>query len=226
MKPATLLLAALTLLITILVLFLLNNGKATYLEAFAFITGALCVWLTVKESAWNFPISLINVAAFCVLYFNSRLLADASLQIVYFVLTIMGWYLWLKGGERHTKLRISRSTHAELATITACVIALTFVLWQVLHALGGSATFLDAFTTALSLAAQWLLNYKRLENWIFWIIADLVYIPLYFYKALYLTSLLYFIFLIMATIGLLQWHATWRKQKPSAAHLELAGTTA
>ena len=85
-------------------------------------------------------------------------------------------------------------------------------LWQLLHYAGGSSSFFDALTTSISLGAQWLLNRKRLENWILWIIADVIYVPLYLYKALYLTSILYAVFLAMAAMGLLQWLATWRKQ--------------
>ena len=89
---------------------------------------------------------------------------------------------------------------------------MTLLFWSTLRYIGGSASFWDALTTAICLGAQWLLNRKRLENWIFWIVADCIYVPLYLYKQLYLTSLLYAVFLVMAGIGLAQWRATWRRQ--------------
>src|SRR4051812_37896734 len=78
------------------------RGLASWLEAISFVTGAICVWLTVRESAWNFPIGLVNVATSAVVYFETRLFADAGLQIVYVVLTLIGWYMWLFGGQRRT----------------------------------------------------------------------------------------------------------------------------
>src|SRR5437868_3149656 len=79
------------------------RGLASWLEAISFATGAICVWLTVKESVWNFPISLANVATFFIVFGRAHLFADQGLQVVYFVLTIIGWYMWLYGGERHTR---------------------------------------------------------------------------------------------------------------------------
>jgi len=181
--------------------------RASWLEAASFITGALCVWLTVKENIWNFPIGLVNVATFSVVFFQSRLFADAGLQVVYFVLGIVGWRLWLHGGAGRSSLRITRSTPCESLMCVAFVVCTTILLWQLLHQVGGSASFWDALTTSLSLVSQWLLNRKRLESWVGWIVVDAIYVPLYIYKSLYLTAALYGIFLVMAVMG---FHA-WRK---------------
>jgi nicotinamide mononucleotide transporter len=150
------------------------------------------------------------VATFAVVFFRVRLFADAGLQVVYFGLTFAGWYLWLYGGERRTALKVSRAGGRELATVAATGLLLTVGLWQLLRVVGGSATFWDALTTAISLCAQWLLNRKRLESWYFWIVADLIYIPLYAYKELYLTSVLYATFLAMCLVGVSHWRAAWR----------------
>ncbi len=215
LHPNTVILAILTLATTGLAWFLLKHGKTTPVEAFAFVTGALCVWLTVKESAWNFPFSLLSPAAFFIVFFRAHLFADMSLQVVFFLLTLVGWYLWLFGGQRHTALRVSRCTPMGILLAGLSTIALTAAWWGLLELINGSATFFDALLTALSLTAQWLLNSKRLENWHFWILADIVSIPLYIYKGLYLTALLYGIFLIMATMGYFAWRATWRRQQDS-----------
>ena len=106
----------------------------------------------------------------------------------------------------------------EAALVALCGIAGTAGLYLVLPRLGGSAVFWDALTTSLSLCAQWLLNRKYVENWYCWIAVDVIYVPLYLYKGLYLTSLLYAVFLCMATIGLIEWRRTWRRQgEPAAA---------
>lgn len=202
-------------------------NRATWLEAISFVTGAVCVWLTVKQSIWNFPIGLINVATFCVVFFQSRLFADAGLQIVYFALGLMGWYLWLRGGENRSELVVSRSPRIELVVTLALVAVATIGLWKTLQQVGGSASFLDALTTSISLAAQWLLNRKRLESWIAWIVVDIIYIPLYAYKELYLTALLYAIFLVMAVLGLRAWRESWlaRRNLRSLGPLPLAEVT-
>jgi len=214
MTPArtreTALLATLTAAVAMMAFAGVRLGVSKPLEAVSVVTGAVCVWLTVRESVWNFPVSLANVATFSVVYFGARLYADAGLQVVYFVLTLMGWYLWLHGGEQRTALRVSRVGTREAAGVAAAGAALTVVLWLTLRQVGGSASFFDALTTSISLCAQWMLNRKQVESWYAWIAADVVYIPLYAYKELYLTAALYAVFLVMATLGLLRWRATWR----------------
>ena len=202
-------LAVLTGATTLVAALALSLKLTTTLEAIAFVTGALCVWLVVRENVWNFPIGLVNVAVFSVVFFQSRLFADAGLQVVYFVLGIMGWTLWLRGGENKTRLNLSRIGRVESAWLGFFVVVSTLCLWQTLHYYGGSASFWDALTTSISLASQWMLNRKQLENWLGWIVVDTIYIPLYLSKELYLTAILYAIFLSMAVIGWKQWHRSW-----------------
>lgn len=190
-------------------------GQASWLEAFGFVTGAVCVWLTVKQSVWNFPLSLMNVAAFLFVFAQARLYADAGLQVVYFILTLIGWWMWLYGGKGRTALRVTQVTPVEASLVATCGVVLFVGLWRLLTHVGGSATIWDALTTSLSLCAQWLLNRKRLATWYCWIAVDVIYIPLYVYKELYLTSILYTVFLCMATIGLLEWRKAYRQQHPA-----------
>jgi nicotinamide mononucleotide transporter len=208
----TIFLLALTLLTSALAAYMAQSGRASWLEAASFVTGAVCVWLTVRENIWNFPIGLLNVITFSVVFFRAGLFADAGLQVVYFTLGCIGWYMWLFGGARHTKLKIARASQTEISIIAVFVVGMTLGLWKLLSHVGGSASFWDALTTTLSLASQWLLNRKRLESWIGWIVVDVIYVPLYLYKSLYLTAVLYAVFLCMAVIGLRQWHASWRQQ--------------
>jgi nicotinamide mononucleotide transporter len=142
-------------------------------------------------------------------FFKSRLFADAGLQVVYFVLGVAGWRLWLGGGKNQTRLGLSRIGKVESVWLGFFVIFSTLCLWTTLQHLGGSASFWDALTTSLSLASQWMLNRKQLESWLGWIVVDAIYIPLYISKGLYLTAILYAIFLCMAFIGWRQWHRSW-----------------
>jgi nicotinamide mononucleotide transporter len=202
--------AALTIAASALAVAIHQRGLASPLEAISFISGAVCVWLTVKENVWNFPIGLVNVATFFVVFARAKLYADAGLQVVYFALGVIGWAMWLRGGEHRTPLRVTRASPRELAILGVLAAIATVGLWKALHEFGGSASFWDALTTSLSLASQWLLNRKRLESWLGWLLVDAIYVPLYISKDLYLTAILYAVFFVMAAMGWRAWWHTWR----------------
>ena len=180
-------------------------------EAWGFATGLACVWLVVREHLWNWPLGLANNGVFFVLFFQSRLFADMGLQVVYFALGVYGWLNWLHGGKGHTRLKVSRTTRTEWALLALAIPAGTWALHEVLLRLNGAAPFLDSLTTVLSLAAQYLLCRKRLENWLLWIVADLIYVPLYFSRGLPLTGILYGVFLLLCVVGLRTWWTGWKK---------------
>lgn len=206
-------LALMTAVVSVIAVSMAIFQLASWLEAVSFVTGAICVWLTVKQNVWNFPIGLINVVTFGIVFFQSRLFADAGLQAVYFVLGAAGWWMWLYGGERRTRLLVSHAPKAEIAVLSVAGIVGTIALWRLLSNVGGAAPVCDALTTAISLLSQWLLNRKRLENWYGWIIVDVLYVPLYAYKHLYLTAALYAIFLLMAITGLRAWRESWQAEE-------------
>src|SRR5216684_7083185 len=166
-------------------------------EDLGFITGALTVWLTVVENIWNFPIGIANDIFFFILFLQASLFADMGLQILYIILGFQGWYLWLRGGKNKTALRVSNISKKELLILAFITLIATYAMTIYLQRVQDSAPFLDALTTVLSIVAQYMLNKKFLENWYGWIIADIIYIPLYVYEQLYLTSVVYLIFLGM-----------------------------
>ncbi|RZU34654.1 nicotinamide mononucleotide transporter [Streptomyces sp. BK022] len=189
-------------------LFHLGQDAVTWAELLGFATGAVCVWLCVRASVWNFPVGIANNLFFLVLFWSARLYADASLQVVYLVLAAYGWTVWLRGGERRSRRRMGHASRSTLWVLLALLVPVTWGLTVLLARAHDSAPFWDALTTALSLAAQWLLNAKQIENWYFWIAADLVYIPLYFSKGLDLTGIVYVLFLAMCVAG---WRS-WRRE--------------
>jgi nicotinamide mononucleotide transporter len=196
------------------VLFVVGADQVSVAELAGFLTGALCVWLTVKAHIANFPVGLANDIFFLVLFLAAGLYADSALQIVFFVLGAVGWWQWLHGGVDRGRLQVGRASIAELAVLAGIVILTTWGLTILLERAHDVAPFWDALTTALSLAAQWLLNAKRIETWLFWIAADLVYIPLYGVKHLWLTSIVYAIFLAMCFRGLREWRAALTTSRP------------
>lgn len=179
--------------------------SASALEATAFVTGAICVWLVVRQNIWNFPLGLLNVAVFAWIFYEYRLYADAGLQVFYFILNLVGWYLWMFGGEDRSALKVSRISRREIVLTAAGIAVSTLALRWALTKAQGAAPLWDALTTSISLAAQWLQSRKKVECWHLWILADVIYVPLYVSRGLNLTALLYLLFLGLAAMGLIAW---------------------
>lgn len=192
------------------VLFQMGADAVSWAELLGFITGAICVYLVVRRNVHNFWIGILNSALFLVLFGTARLWADASLQFVYIVLGFLGWWQWLRRGANRTALKVGRASPRMLAGCLASVAAGTLLLTPVLRHAHDIAPSLDALTTSLSLVAQILLNAKRIQNWLFWITADLIYVPLYFTKHFNITGIVYLAFLGLAISGAIQW---WRIER-------------
>lgn len=175
------------------------------LEAFGFVTGAVNVWLLARQNIWNWPVGLANNLAYLLVFITSGLYGDAGLQVVYMILGVYGWWNWLRRGTG-TRLPVSRTTRA-MWTILAALILAGFVLlrWFLTRFTDSTVPSWDGLTTAISLAAIYGQSRKYLESWWLWILADLIYVPLYIYKGLWLTSALYFVFLLLCIFGLRQW---------------------
>lgn len=180
-------------------------------EDLGFITGALTVWLTVIENIWNFPIGIANDIFFCILFWQASLFADMGLQVLYILLGFQGWYLWLRGGKNQTALKVSSISVRELLILAFITVVATAGITIYLQHIQDSAPFWDALTTVLSIMAQYMLNKKFIENWYVWMLADLIYIPLYAYEHLYLTGVVYVLFLIMCVMGVKAWRESRRK---------------
>ena len=174
-------------------------------EVLGFVTGGWAVWLTVRQNIWNWPIGIANSAFYLVVFLQARLFADGSLQAVYIVLGFLGWYWWLRGGPSRSRLIVSRTGVRLGLTLVAVLVIGTLLMTQLLVRISDSAPFLDALTTVMSLIAQFMLTRKLFENWFVWISADVIYIGLYIYKDLYLTSILYVVFMAMCVAGAIQW---------------------
>jgi nicotinamide mononucleotide transporter len=183
-----------------------------------FATGIACVWLAARANIWNFPFGIVNSAILGLVFVQQRLFADTSLQVVFVVLNVRGLMEWRSGHtvtEEDPVFRLDRRTHGTLMIATA---VLALVLWKVLGLLKGSAPIIDALVTSLSLAAQWLLNRRMLENWAWWIAVDLISIPLYVSRGLPLIAALYVVFLLLCVQG----HVRWRRQVAPLATEALA----
>lgn len=178
----------------------------TMTEIMGIVTGITGVWLTMKRSILCFPVGIVNVIIYAYLFFSDgiRLYADGLLQCIYVGLLIFGWINWGKMDE--TKPVVERINFASLRKCILISLAGFIVLGYFFkNYTNASLPWLDSALTIASLAAQWMIAKKFIENWWVWIVADLIYIPLYYYKSLPLTALLYAVFLVLAVMGLLSW---------------------
>src|SRR5262245_7290269 len=187
-------------------------------EVAAFLFGVAAVWLTTRENAWCWPLGLVNVALSGVVFYTARLYADTGLQAVYFALCLYGWYAWLRGGEDHGALAVSRTPRRWLAALTALGVATAIVLGLALRRFtDASLPFWDSSTTAFSLVAQAVRTRKWIENWPLWIAVDAVYVGMYVYKSLFLMAGLYLVFLALAVLGYAEWTRSLRSRACAAA---------
>lgn len=190
--------------------------KMPLTEVIGFATGGVCVWLVVRENILNWPIGLANNIAFFLLFLEARLFADMWLQVVYFGFGLFGWWNWLHGRRDLPELVPTRTRRGEWLGIAAFLVAGTWGMRELLLWANGAAPFWDAATTALCLAAQYLLCQKRIENWFLWIVADIIYVPLYLSRDLPLTAVLYASFLVMCIFGLRGWRRRLDESEPLA----------
>jgi len=175
-------------------------------EILGFVTGALCVILVIRRNIWNWPAGLANNGFYLVLFAQAGLYADAGLQIVYLALGVYGWWAWLHGGPDRSALVIERTTRHQAVVFAATTTVGTFAMALLLRRFTDSTVpWADGLTTSLSLVAQWMLTRKLLENWWVWIVADVLYVGLYTYMELYLTAVLYAVFLVLCVLGLRAW---------------------
>ena len=181
----------------------------TIIESAAVVFGLICVWLTVRQNIWCWPTGLVQVALYIFIFYQVKLYSDLILHFVYVGLQIYGWYHWLHGGKNRALLPVS-TLGARSRIIWPLLVIAGAGGWGYLMAnfTDAAVPYGDAFTTVASLIAQWLMARKRLESWLFWIAVDVVAIGIYWHKSLYLTSGLYAIFLVLATIGLFEWRKT------------------
>lgn len=185
------------------------------LEGIAAAFGVVSVYLSTRQKIWSWPTAIVNVTLYAVVFYQGRLYGQMGLQAVYLVLSIYGWHQWLHGGEQRTALRVSRASPRLLALLAVFNVLACLALAVVLRRTDAALPWLDAALTTTSLVAQWMMTRKILENWILWIILDLIYVPLFFSQGLYATAVLYGAFLVLAVMGFAEWRRNMAHPVPS-----------
>jgi len=178
----------------------------SWLEGFAVIFGLGSVYYSMKENILVFPTGIISTLIYVWICLQVKLYADMGINAYYFSMSIYGWYVWSNPKPGKTAVPITwlttKGIFQSLVLWAISYLALYFVL---IRFTDSDVPFWDAFTTASAFVGMWLMAKKKVENWIAWIITDLVSVPLYFYKGLVLTSFQFFVFTILAVLGLIAW---------------------
>ena len=185
-------------------------ASMTPLEWIAFFFTVANVWLTVKENIWCWPTGFVSVVLYAVVFYKARLYSSAALQIVFFVLTLYGWYEWLYGGKQQSELHVTATPRKWWPAVIALCVALTFGIGRFMQSYGAAFVYWDASIAAMSIVAQWMMAKKLLENWILWIIVNVLSIAVYARSHIYVTALLYAILLVLAWRGYVEWRRSLR----------------
>ena len=188
------------------------------LEIIAVFFGFLSVWFSKNNNILVFPTGMINTSIFVYLLLKWSLLGDMIINAYYFIMSIYGWYYWLKGTNNNVS-PISKVSNKDIRIIVLLFISSSvfvslvytfFDRWETI------VSYIDILTTAIFFAAMWLMAKRKVESWIFWIVGNIISVPLYLHKGLAFTSIQYFIFTVIAIAGYIKWKELYNKQIQTA----------
>ncbi|RKS55181.1 nicotinamide mononucleotide transporter [Gillisia mitskevichiae] len=185
-----------------------------YLEVIAVIFGFLSVWYSKQENILVYPTGIISTLIFVYLLWKWELLGDMMINAYYFSMSIYGWYIWTRkvDATHFTPVtKMSKKEHIWSVLIFIATLLFVFGVYEYFEKWNNWTAYIDTITTAVFFVGMWLMARKKLENWIFWIIGDIISVPLYFYKGLTLTSFQYLLFTIIAIFGYFAWKRSLNK---------------
>ena len=192
--------------------------KDIVLEIIAVVFGLLSVWYSKNNNILVFPTGMISTTIFIYLLYKWVLLGDMMINAYYFVMSIYGWFIWTRK-ENNTVTPITRMNLNEKkigVLIFLSSLMFVYLVYVYFDKWGTITSYIDNLTTAIFFVGMWLMAKRKIENWIFWIIADIISIPLYFYKGLTFTSLQYLIFTFIAIAGYYSWKKILNKSHQTA----------
>ena len=191
------------------------NSFDIILEITAVFFGFLSVWFSKKNKIWVFPTGMISTSIFVYLLFKWDLLGDMMINGYYFIMSVYGWYVWTRKIDDTQVTPISKINFREKKisiTIFFATLLFVFVIYKIFDKWTSWVAYADTITTAIFFVGMWLMAKRKIENWIFWIIGDIISVPLYLYKGLTFTSFQYLGFTFIAIFGYLAWKKNLNKQ--------------
>ena len=188
-----------------------------FLEFIAVFLGILSVIFAKMNKIAVYPIGMISTGIFVYLLFNFKLLGDMIINAYFFFMSIYGWFYWSYKREGQIINKVSYSANNDYV-IVALIFLISLILISIIYKLFNVFTswsaYIDTLTTGIFFVAMWLMARRKVESWIFWIIGDLISIPLYLYKGLAITTIQYFIFTIIAVMGYKSWVKIYKERIP------------
>lgn len=197
-----------------------NLLDTSWLEIIAVIFGLLSVWYAKKANILVYPTGIVSVVIYVYICLNAQLYADMGINVFYFFMSVYGWIMWTRKVDESKQRPITFSNKNDYLISGGMFVfslVLIFLLLKYLKAgddvyWSNNVPFIDIFTTSVFIVGMWQMAMKKVENWIFWIIGDVISVPLYFYKGLVFTSLQFFVFLIIAVLGYIEWKKLAQKK--------------
>ena len=183
-------------------------SDVNWLEVFAVFTSYSCTFLCVKQSRWNYPIGAISTAALCLMFYQQGLLASAALNLYLVPTLLYGWFIW--GPDNSTK-RVESVKLLDLPTYALFTSAAYFGTLWIVTQLGGSMAPLDSIIFVFSIFAQFLLDRKKLETWLVWVVVNVVAMYVYFNSGLYLVFFQFVFFLGNTVYGWIEWNKSMKQ---------------
>ncbi|TBX70997.1 nicotinamide riboside transporter PnuC [Flavobacterium silvisoli] len=186
------------------------------LEVTAIVFGLLSVWYAKKDNIWVFPTGIINTAIYTYLLWKWSLLGDMMINFYYVIMSLYGWYHWTRKKDDVAEFPISIMTHFEKkmsALIFTGTVLFVVAVYTFFDKFTHWTSYVDTLVTGIFFVGMWLMARRKIENWILWIIGDVISIPMYFVKGYSFTSIQYLIFTIIAIYGYLEWKSILQQKK-------------
>jgi nicotinamide mononucleotide transporter len=187
-----------------------------WIENLAVVTGLIYILLSVKQRIWCWPFGIVSSVLYLYVFFDAKIYADMFLQLYYVLMGFYGWIHWARvdsASSNKKELPVSKLKLGQAILF----LMLTLLLWLLIAKLlmrftDSPVPWIDAFTTAFSFTATYMLARKILEHWIIWVIVDFISVALYFYRGLYPSIILFAIYTVLAVFGYLEWKKQWKKE--------------
>lgn len=186
------------------------------LELIAVFFGLLSVWFSKNNNVLVYPTGIINTSIFVYLLVKWELLGDMIINVYYFLMSIYGWYYWTRKSNNEGYTPITRMHSTDIKIILIIIVSsVLFVsyLYSFFEKWSGFVSYVDIITTAIFFAGMWLMARRKIESWFFWILGDIISVPLYFAKGLAFSSFQYLIFTFIAIAGYYKWKSIYNNKK-------------
>ena len=203
-----------------IILLVFNSVKCIYCEFFlefiAVIFGFLSVWFAKGNNVLVYPTGILSTSIFVYLLIISELYGDATINGYYFLMSFYGWYFWTQKKSGQIINQVGRtSLNEKIGSIFLFLFGIIaiFLIYNYFNKWSTVSAYIDTLTTGIFFVAMWLMSRRKIEHWTFWIVGDVLSVPLYIYKGLFLTAIQYFVFTIIAIIGYREWKKIIQKNQ-------------